>query len=169
MLAVFSVPEAERDKRHVLRSRLDRLGFGTVSAGVWIAPQHLAGEARHRIASLGLGGYVELFEHAQMTAGVGRWWDLDGLAATYAAFCDAYEPMLRRWSRPCDDATAFADYMSVVDSWRKIVYRDPRLPADLLPADWPGTSAERIFFGLRAALHQAAEQHVTAVIYEGAA
>ncbi len=38
VLAVFSVPEAERSKRHVLRSRLARLGFGTAAPGVWIAP-----------------------------------------------------------------------------------------------------------------------------------
>ena len=175
VLAVFSVPERERDRRHVLRSRLERLGFGAAAAGVWIAPQHLAAEARHRIESLGLGGYVELFEHARapdgLPAAVRRWWDLDALGQTYAGFCAAYEPMLRRWSRPRrpDDAAAFADYMRVVDAWRKIVYSDPRLPADLLPAGWPGTSAERIFFGLRAALHEAAEKHVTAVIYQGAA
>src|SRR3954471_8808169 len=41
LLAVFSVPEAERHKRHVLRTQLVRLGFGTASSGVWIAPAHL--------------------------------------------------------------------------------------------------------------------------------
>jgi phenylacetic acid degradation operon negative regulatory protein len=178
VLAVFSVPEPERDKRHVLRSRLERLGFGAAAAGVWIAPQHLAAEARHRIESLGLGGYVELFEQARapggLPAAVRRWWDLDALAQTYAGFCAAFEPMLRRWSRASrprrpDDAAAFADYMRVVDAWRKIVYRDPRLPAGLLPAGWPGTSAERIFFGLHAALHEAAENHVMAVVDQGAA
>ena len=45
LLAVFSVPEQERRRRHALRSRLAWLGFGTVSAGVWIAPGHLAGQA----------------------------------------------------------------------------------------------------------------------------
>ena len=33
LLAVFSVPEAERHKRHLLRSRLARLGFGTAAPG----------------------------------------------------------------------------------------------------------------------------------------
>jgi phenylacetic acid degradation operon negative regulatory protein len=175
VLAVFSVPEPERDKRHVLRSRLDRLGFGAVAAGVWIAPQHLAAEARHRIEGLGLGGYVELFEHARAPAdlagAVGRWWDLAALAETYAGFCAACQPVLDRWSSPRRPAgaAAFADYMRVVDAWRKIVYRDPRLPAGLLPPGWPGTSAERIFFGLRDALHEAAQKHVTGVIDEGAA
>jgi phenylacetic acid degradation operon negative regulatory protein len=171
VLAMFSVPEAERDKRHVLRSRLDRLGFGSVASGVWIAPQHLAQEARGRIDTLGLAGYVELFEGArkpvaQLQAMVGRWWNLAELAGLYTAFCTNYEPMLRRWSRRArlDDATAFADYLRAVDSWRKIVYRDPRLPAELLPASWAGASAERIFFGLHAALREAADKHVMSVL-----
>jgi phenylacetic acid degradation operon negative regulatory protein len=171
VLAVFSVPESERDKRHVLRSRLDQLGFGSAASGVWIAPQHLAEEARHRIGTLGLSGYVDLFEGARMPlaelrATVGRCWDLAELAEVYDSFCAAHEPVLRRWSRqrrPAD-AAAFADYMRAVDSWRKIVYRDPRLPAELLPADWIGNRAERVFFGLHAALREAAGKHVLSVL-----
>ncbi len=171
VLAVFSVPESERGKRHVLRSRLDQLGFGSAASGVWIAPQQLAEEARHRIGTLGLTDYVELFEGArmplaQLRATVGQWWDLAGLAEGYDGFCVTHEPVMRRWSRQRrpGDAAAFADYMRVVDSWRKIVYRDPRLPAELLPADWVGNRAERIFFGLHAALRGPAEKHVIAVL-----
>jgi phenylacetic acid degradation operon negative regulatory protein len=171
VLAVFSVPESERDKRHVLRSRLDQLGFGSAASGVWIAPQQLAEEARHRIGTLGLSDYVELFESArmplaQLRSAVGEWWDLTGLAEVYEGFCATYEPVMRRWSRQRrpSDAAAFADYMRVVDSWRKIVYRDPRLPAELLPADWAGNRAERIFFGLHAVLRGAAEKHVISVL-----
>jgi phenylacetic acid degradation operon negative regulatory protein len=103
---------------------------------------------------------------AQLQAMVGRWWNLAELAGLYTAFCTNYEPMLRRWSRRArlDDATAFADYLRAVDSWRKIVYRDPRLPAELLPASWAGASAERIFFGLHAALREAADKHVMSVL-----
>jgi phenylacetic acid degradation operon negative regulatory protein len=173
VLAVFSVPESERDKRHVLRSRLERLGFGSAASGVWIAPQHLAEEARDRIESLALSGYVEIFEGARMPASelraaVRRWWNLDDLADIYQGFCAAYEPMMRRWSQQrLDGPAAFADYMRVVDSWRKIVYRDPRLPPELLPARWIGSHAEEIFFGLHAALHEAAEKHVTSVLNGG--
>src|SRR5579875_3922088 len=44
VLAVFSVPETERDRRHELRSWLTRLGYGTAAPGVWIAPGSLAHE-----------------------------------------------------------------------------------------------------------------------------
>jgi len=50
LVAVFSVPESERGRRHALRSRLAWLGFGIVSAGVWIAPAHLAAETTDVLA-----------------------------------------------------------------------------------------------------------------------
>lgn len=104
VLAVFSVPEEERHKRHLLRSRLARLGFGTAAPGVWIAPAQLYEETRHTLERLQLSPYVDLFtgEHAGFAPtadAVARWWDLDALAARHRAFLDEQEPVLRRWSR----------------------------------------------------------------------
>jgi hypothetical protein len=69
VLAVFSVPESERQKRHVLRSRLAGLGFGTAAPGVWIAPARLYEETRHALGRLGLDSYVDFFrgEHLGFT------------------------------------------------------------------------------------------------------
>ena len=61
ILAVFSVPESERRQRHLLRSRLSWLGFGTVGNGVWIAPGHLEEETRFALERHGLASYVDLF------------------------------------------------------------------------------------------------------------
>jgi phenylacetic acid degradation operon negative regulatory protein len=102
LLAVFSVPESQRQQRHALRARLTWLGFGTVSAGVWIAPGQLAEETRQVLERGGLTGYVELFRadylaFGEVAAQVGRWWDLDRLQRMYQEFRDGYEPLLRRW------------------------------------------------------------------------
>lgn len=61
VLVVFSVPESERARRHTLRTQLTRLGFGSVSAGVWIAPGHVHGEAESMLARHGLRAYADLF------------------------------------------------------------------------------------------------------------
>jgi phenylacetic acid degradation operon negative regulatory protein len=102
LLAVFSVPESQRQQRHALRARLTWLGFGTVSAGVWIAPGHLAGETRQVLQRTGLAGYVALFRADYLAFGdvadlVGQWWDLDRLQRMYQEFRDEYEPLLRSW------------------------------------------------------------------------
>ncbi|HEX2073836.1 MAG TPA: PaaX family transcriptional regulator C-terminal domain-containing protein [Geodermatophilus sp.] len=168
LLAVFSVPEPERDRRHVLRSELTRLGFGTVAPGVWVAPAHLAGEARDVLRRRGLAGYVELFCGARPDLGasresVCRWWDLDLLHARYADLMERHRPVPERGARPCP-GEAFGDYVRLLTDWRRLPYADPGLPLELLPDDWNGARAADLFTELRARLAGPAHEHALRLI-----
>jgi phenylacetic acid degradation operon negative regulatory protein len=169
LLAVFSVPEDQRARRHALRSRLAWLGFGSVAAGVWIAPAQLAAETRDVLASDGLSGYVSLFTAGYLAFGdvrqeVGRWWDLDRLEQLYQAFIDAAGPVLAGWQARGDDpGQAFADYVRVLTAWRRLPFLDPGLPPELLPPDWNGTRAADLFDRLRARLGGAAAEHAAEI------
>jgi phenylacetic acid degradation operon negative regulatory protein len=174
LLAVFSVPESEREKRHQLRSKLSWLGFGTVSSGVWIAPAHVEEEARDVLEGVGLDAYVDLFraEHAgfrPLPEQVADWWDLEDLERMYDDFVAAYRPVRDSWRRRRkeDDAAAFADYLQLLTSWRRLPYLDPGLPSSLLPAAWRGAEAADIFFELRERLTPAAHRHVETVSAPG--
>ncbi|MYU54355.1 MULTISPECIES: PaaX family transcriptional regulator C-terminal domain-containing protein [Streptomyces] len=167
VLAVFSVPEAERHKRHLLRSRLSRLGFGTAAPGVWIAPAHLCEETRHTLERLQLAPYVDLFtgRHAgfEPTArSVARWWDLDAIAAQHRAFLATHEPVLRRWTGrgKVPPEAAYHDYLLALDAWRRLPYADPGLPSPLLPEDWPGGRAAEVFGRLHTTLRAAGARYV---------
>jgi phenylacetic acid degradation operon negative regulatory protein len=167
LLAVFSVPERERRRRHELRSRLTWLGFGTVSAGVWIAPAHLAAETAEVLDRTGLSGYVSLFRadylaFGEMARRVGQWWDLDRLQHLYQAFLDLAGPVLARRDEAAP-GDAFADYIRTVTAWRRLPFLDPGLPAEVLPADWNGLRADQAFAALRERLAQPARAHVLAV------
>ncbi|MFI5523429.1 PaaX family transcriptional regulator C-terminal domain-containing protein [Streptomyces platensis] len=162
VLAVFSVPEEERHKRHLLRSRLARLGFGTAAPGVWIAPAQLYEETRHTLERLQLDPYVDLFTgthagFAPTADAVARWWDLDAIAAQHRAFLDEQEPVLQRWSRrrSVPPEAAYRDYLLALDAWRRLPYADPGLPSPLLPEDWPGGRAAEVFGRLHATLRDA--------------
>ncbi|MER5292863.1 PaaX family transcriptional regulator C-terminal domain-containing protein [Streptomyces pharetrae] len=162
VLAVFSVPETERQKRHVLRSRLSGLGFGTAAPGVWIAPARLYEETRHTLQRLGLEGYVDFFrgEHlgfAPTVEAVARWWDLAAIAKQHEAFLDRHARVLHDWERRPDTPPeeAYRDYLLALDSWRHLPYADPGLPARLLPQDWPGVRSAAVFLGLHARLRDA--------------
>jgi len=175
VLVVFSVPEAEREKRHRLRSRLAGLGFGTVAPGVWIAPGHVADEAVDALRRLGLDGYAQLFrgDHCgdhlssgELPARVREWWNLDALCARYAAFLDRHGPVRAHWSRrrEADPERAFADYVGLVTDWRELPYADPGLPLAVLPREWNGVRAAELFAGLGDRLSGPARAHARALI-----
>jgi phenylacetic acid degradation operon negative regulatory protein len=181
LLAVFSVPEAERHRRHVLRSELARLGFGMVAPGVWITPAHPQDTTAETLRRLGLDAYADLFHADHLAFGdpavkIRGWWDLAELARQYESFIRAHEPVLRRWQRGGPAAAsrrggaatagreAFADYTRVLTDWRRFPYLDPGLPAELLPDGWIGIGAAQEFFDLRALLEEPAREYVRAVI-----
>ena len=167
VLAVFSVPEEQRRRRHELRSRLTWLGFGTVSSGVWIAPAHLADETAQVLERCGLAGYVTLFRADYQAFGdlreqIPRWWDLDRLRRLYQAFLDEAGPVLARPDQAAPGA-AFADYVAALTAWRRLPFLDPGLPAELLPDGWNGIAADQAFGALRDRLAGPARAHVRAV------
>ena len=162
VLAVFSVPESERQKRHVLRSRLAGLGFGTAAPGVWIAPARLYGETRHTLQRLRLDAYVDFFrgDHlgfAPTAEAVARWWDLAAIAKEHEEFLDRHARVLHDWEKREDTPPeeAYRDYLLALDSWRHLPYTDPGLPARLLPPDWPGVRSAAVFRGLHERLRDA--------------
>jgi phenylacetic acid degradation operon negative regulatory protein len=165
LLAVFSVPETERARRHTLRSELAGLGFGTVAPGVWVAPAHRYELTSASLARLNLTDYVDLFRVEYLAFGdIGKlaeqWWDLGALRAEYDAFLAGYrdagagEPT----GRP-----AFADWVRVLTAWRRLPYHDPGLPIELLPADWPAPRARALFDALRARLAGPAARFVASI------
>jgi len=171
VLAVFSVPESERHRRHVLRSELARLGFGMVAPGVWIVPAHPQDTTAQTLRRLGLDGYADLFRAEHLAFGdpaakIRRWWDLDELERQYDAFIRAYEPALEEPALGAGGPEAFAGYVRLLTDWRRLPYLDPGLPAELLPGGWVGIRAADLFFALRERLEEPARAYVKHVLDE---
>ena len=170
LLAVFSVPESQRQKRHVLRTQLSRLGFGTVAPGVWIAPAHLHDATVNVLRRFELDAYAELFRSEHVAFGdlntkIAQWWDLDQLQRLYGEFVAVHEPVLKRWRRrrSRQEREAFLDYVRMLTDWRRLPYLDPGLPAELLPAEWNGAVAADVFFDLKSSLEEQAHAYVDEV------
>lgn len=175
LLVVFSVPEDQRARRHQLRSRLTQLGFGTVAPGVWVAPGHLEAETHEMLDRLGMRDFASVFRGQHVGFGdlsdnVRTWWDLAGLRDLYRAFLTQYATMLERWGgeTAAPREAAFADYVELVTAWRQLPYADPGLPLEVLPADWDGLAAERLFADLRNRLAGPAGAYARAVLAEQA-
>ena len=168
VLAVFSVPEPERRRRHELRSRLTWLGFGTVSAGVWIAPATSPAETAEVLERCGLSGYVTLFRADYQAFGdlreqIPHWWDPGRLQHLYQA--SSTRPG-RCW--PAAGRDRARRRRSPTTSARSppgggCRSSTPGLPAELLPDGWNGLAADRAFTALRERLADPARAHVLAV------
>jgi phenylacetic acid degradation operon negative regulatory protein len=168
VLAVFSVPESERRMRHLIRSRLGWLGFGSVGPGVWIAPAHLEEETWEVLRQDDLIRYVDLFQGGyrgtDLQREVATWWDLDAIDKHYRLFQESQATVLEAWRRRKDDAgEAFADYVRALTAWRRLPFLDPCLPSELLPEGWSGGPAAETFFALKRRLEGPAHRFVDQV------
>ncbi|WP_325598962.1 PaaX family transcriptional regulator C-terminal domain-containing protein [Nocardioides sp.] len=145
----FSIPETARGRRDRLRSHLSALGFGNVSTATWIAPARMQAAAEQAIAELDLMSFCAVFTGSyvagpDLPALVARSWDLPAMDARYRTF-------LARFADAAPEpgavipADAFATYVTMVDHWRQLPFRDPALPPDLLPANWTGGEALALF------------------------
>lgn len=165
-VVTFSLPESARTKRHQLRSHLTSLGFGNVGAGVWLAPARMRDAAENAITELALTGFCAVFvgDYAggQDLAGLLRTsWDLEEIAASYRAFIVEFHPVAAGLTgeRLLDGRDAFVHYLGVIDHWRKLPFRDPGLPRELLPDDWPAPAATALFQHLVGSLEGRALAH----------
>lgn len=146
-LVSFSLPESQRAARHQLRKRLAWIGCGTVSTGLWIGPAFLTDVVEEILSDLELRQWATVFitdtphPAGPLREAVSRWWDLDAIAALHHGFIDAFGS----WGPADDPGRAFANYVTVLDRWRIIPYRDPRLQPAVLPADWPGFESAALF------------------------
>ena len=171
VMVVFSIPESERDKRHLLRSTLVSMGFGTVSPGVWVAPGLLHDEVARTLEHQGLAPFVDLFRARYDGFGalrdrVGEWWDLPAIEKEYAEFLAKYAGAQARWkSSDAASRTAFETYVAMLTDWRRLPYLDPGLPLELLPPGWNGSKAAELFADLDALLRNPAREYALHTIH----
>jgi phenylacetic acid degradation operon negative regulatory protein len=152
-LLCFSLPESWQRQRHDLRTQLAWAGFGPLQGGLWIAPGHVRAEPI--VAGLGLAAHVRVFraradELTDISQLVSDAYDLNGLAARYHDFLDRWD------ARDGPAGDALATRLTVITEWLSAIQRDPRLPVQHLPADWPAVRAQELFQRLESSLDKPA-------------
>jgi len=164
----FGVPESMRTQRHRLRARLSALGFGNIGTALWIAPARMRAAAERAVGELGLEAHAAVFVGAyhgtqDLTALLYDSWDLAAIDQGYRDFVAEHAPVAdaAERARP-EPAQAFTTYLSVLDQWRTLPFRDPGLPAEVLAPDWHGPAATAVFERLVATLEDPALAHARA-------
>ena len=151
-LLSFSLPESWQRQRHDLRSQLAWAGFGPLQGGLWIAPGRVA--ADQIVSSLGLDAHARVFHasagsRTDIGVMVGDAYDLSALAAAYTGF-------LARWDGEPPVIDPLAARLTLIAEWLHAIRRDPHVPVEHLPPDWPAVRAQKLFRELETAYQQPA-------------
>ncbi|MFD9940790.1 PaaX family transcriptional regulator C-terminal domain-containing protein [Nonomuraea sp. NPDC059023] len=138
-------PVRERPRRERLRADLTFLGYAALSETTWIGPR-----SSIELDNLldGEGVVADRFDAAldgDPCELVARAWDLDGIAAAYERWLAEAGSLVDSLPAHAPDDRVFATRSVLVHGWRNFLFRDPGLPAELLPPGWPGEKARAYF------------------------
>jgi len=150
-MAIYTVPESDRQTRDELRKRLGWLGFGPLAPATWICPYPRLEEIADAAATLPAARLTLLTTCAPGLAAdralAARCWDLDALGIEYHAFVTAVRARMPLYRQAAADgrAAALIERVRLVNEYRRLAGRDPQLPEELQPTGWPGEEARRVF------------------------
>jgi phenylacetic acid degradation operon negative regulatory protein len=135
----------ERARRDRLRAALSYLGYAPIDEAAWISPR-----PSRELEALLEAERVRAERFAASYDGdarglVARAWDLDGLAHAYLGWLAAAADLVAPADADAPDEVVFAARSRLVHEWRKFLFRDPGLPAELLPQGWAGHQAAKVF------------------------
>ena len=168
-MVIYGLAERDRAERERLRRTLAWLGFGPLAPATWLSPHPRLDDVHKAVASVPVT-YLDLLScrsrgrtaDREMAA---RCWDLESLGRDYTSFVerlDGLPPAAALAALP--GAEALRRRIELVAAYRTFPFRDPDLPAELLPKAWPGRRAHERFVAAHDALAGPAEAHVRAVL-----
>ncbi|HET7018828.1 MAG TPA: PaaX family transcriptional regulator C-terminal domain-containing protein [Streptosporangiaceae bacterium] len=135
----------ERAKRDRLKSALGYLGYASLDGSTWISPR-CSVELDQAIAAEQVRAERFFASYDGDARGLAaRAWDLDGLARAYRHWIARASEIAAKAVGDQPDDVIFAVRSELVHEWRKFLFIDPGLPAELLPTDWPGAVAADSF------------------------
>lgn len=149
-----------QDERSAARERYARAGFAALAPGTFVTPGPAVTSGSDD-SSFVFSATLPQDEARRLAASA---WTLAPLGEHYAAFTTAFAGLAG--TKPPDSDSALVARVLLVHDWRRIVLRDPRLPTELLPRDWPGHAARALFASIYRKLWQSAESRLDDMIGE---
>lgn len=171
LVLTAAVPSARRD---AIRKELAWLGFGSISGDVMAHPSPDAADLEALLARAGAADEVvvmqartaEALRNGVLRKLVHASWNLADIEARYAAFVERFRPVFRaaRGARNVEPRIAFQVRTLLVQEYRRVLLRDPLLPAELLPKGWHGVPAYQLCGNLYRRVHAAADEFLSATM-----
>ena len=162
----------DAEKKDMVRKELGWQGFGAISTNVLAHPTPDIADVDAVLREHGvdrdlvvmLGRTLGKKQDDAMRVLVHKSWNLDELDRRYACFVEQFRPVFgaARKARRVDERVAFQVRTLLIQEYRRILLRDPLLPAELLPAGWNGTAAYQLCRNLYQVVYQPADDFMSA-------
>jgi len=146
--------DLDAEQKEAVRRELGWLGFGAISTNVLAHPAPAVAELEQTLQQLGierdlvvmLGRTLGKRQDDAMRRLVHKSWNLDEIDRAYVEFIARFRPVWKavEKGRNCDQRSAFQIRTLMIQEYRRILLRDPLLPAEMLPPGWQGTAAYQL-------------------------
>ncbi|MBK9955311.1 MAG: phenylacetic acid degradation operon negative regulatory protein PaaX [Rhodocyclaceae bacterium] len=157
-------------QRDTLRTELLWEGFGSIAPGVMAHPSASEESLLDILQSTGTHDKVVVLRAHTLGALAGRplktlvegCWNLRRVADEYLRFLEHFRPvarMLRNVARQ-DPEQCFIVRVLLMHEFRRVQLRDPQLPSQLLPTDWPGDKARALCTEIYRLCRDTTERHL---------
>ena len=163
------LPSSQRD---ALRRELLWAGFGIIAPGVLARPYADTDSLLDILQGTGVHDKVVVMQARSLGALASRslqdlvrdCWNLDLIAQDYKRFIDTFRPVVRtmRAAQELDPEQCFVIRTLLIHEFRRVQLRDPQLPKQLLPNEWPGDIARELCAELYSLVQLGTERHLMA-------
>jgi phenylacetic acid degradation operon negative regulatory protein len=159
-------------RRRALKQELQWEGFGAFERAVYARPAAAASAVPRIATAVDVKNDITVFRARDdpalgsrtLASRVPDAWDLIALARHYREFLRRFGNVIDRFrmadEAALDPAQAFIVRTLLIHAYRRVLLRDPQLPAALLPLDWPGPAAFALCRDFYRLTHRAAERHL---------
>ena len=176
---IFLVNELDLQTREALRRSLFWQGFGSLGPNCFVHPTTDLDRVFQALSAEGLASAcLALLPVRAADAAVGQSasphdlvmqaWNLERLADRYSAFVASYEPiaetLMRGGNTDLSPQNALLVRLLLIHDYRRLLLRDPDLPAELLPPAWPGEAARALCRALYRLLLAPSEDHIDTML-----
>ncbi|EMN2535785.1 MULTISPECIES: phenylacetic acid degradation operon negative regulatory protein PaaX [Acinetobacter calcoaceticus/baumannii complex] len=166
----------DTENKALLKKELEWLGFANISTNLMAYPGCNRLELQRLLVDLNMSEQVvvfkaetlQLFNNSVDT--IGRMlrtnWPIDELRQRYLQFLDIFREigvLLMQENEQLEPVQAFQIRTLLIHYYRRILLKDPALPLELLPTDWPAISARTLSMNIYKKVFEPADEYFLSV------
>ncbi|PIL91783.1 PaaX family transcriptional regulator [Acinetobacter pittii] len=166
----------DTENKALLKKELEWLGFANISTNLMAYPGCNRIELQRLLVDLNMSEQVvvfkaetlQLFNNSVDT--IGRMlrtnWPIDVLRQRYLQFLDIFREigvLLMQENEQLEPVQAFQIRTLLIHYYRRILLKDPALPLELLPTDWPAISARTLSMNIYKKVFEPADEYFLSV------